>query len=63
MTEIIVDGSLCFRFSPEWQAIKYASYISSLSDEEIFQKYAVYEGCDISQAKKGIEEFKKTGSW
>lgn len=41
----------------EWQAIKYASYCSNFTSEEIFSFYADYLGSDIEDAQGKIEEF------
>ncbi|MEW6233897.1 MAG: MmcB family DNA repair protein [Candidatus Omnitrophota bacterium] len=41
----------------EWQAIKYASYCSSFSQDEIYKYFAEYLGTDIDDAQVKIEEF------
>lgn len=41
----------------EWQAIKYASYCSSFSADEIFIYYAQYLGSDADDARAAIEQF------
>lgn len=41
----------------EWQAIKYASYCSSFSQDEIYKYYAEYLGTDVDDAQVKIEEF------
>jgi Endonuclease NucS len=41
----------------EWQAIKYVSYCSNFSHDEIFRQFAQYAGCDSASASKTIEEF------
>ena len=41
----------------EWQAIKYTSYCSSFSRDEIFQFYAAYRKVSELEAQKNIEEF------
>jgi hypothetical protein len=41
----------------EWQAIKYASYCSSFSQDEIFGYYAQYLQSDADEAQLAIEEF------
>jgi Endonuclease NucS len=43
--------------SVEWQAIKYASYCSSLLDSEIFQLFASYLSTTTEEAKEKIEQF------
>ncbi|MER3364683.1 hypothetical protein ABQD47_08685 [Providencia rettgeri] len=43
--------------SVEWQAIKYASYCSSLLPSEIFKQYASYLGKSEFDATKEIEQF------
>jgi hypothetical protein len=41
----------------EWQAIKYASYCSSLSQDEIYNLFAKYLGTDADDAQDKIESF------
>jgi len=41
----------------DWQAIKYASYSSSFSNDELFRIYAEYLGSDEDEAETQIEEF------
>lgn len=41
----------------EWQAIKYTSYCSSLTQDDIFKHFAEYIGGDASEARDKIEEF------
>ncbi len=41
----------------EWQAIKYASYCSSFSPDDIYKYYTEYLGSDIDDAQIKIEEF------
>jgi hypothetical protein len=41
----------------EWQAIKYASYCSSFSHDEIYKYFAEYLGTDGDDAQVKIEEF------
>jgi len=41
----------------EWQAIKYASYCSSFSQDEIYASFAEYLGTDSDDAQERIEEF------
>ncbi len=41
----------------EWQAIKYASYCSSFSQDEIYKYFAEYLGTDVDDAQVKIEEF------
>jgi len=41
----------------EWQAIKYASYISSFTQDDIFKSFAEYLGSDEDEAQYKIEEF------
>jgi len=41
----------------EWQAIKYTSYCSSLTQDDIFKHFAEYLGGDASEAQDKIEEF------
>lgn len=41
----------------EWQAIKYASYCSSFSQDEIYNYFAEYLGTDADDAQGKIEEF------
>lgn len=41
----------------EWQAIKYASYCSSFSQDEIYKYFAEYLGTDADAAQVKIEEF------
>jgi len=41
----------------EWQAIKYASYCSNFSTDEIFTYYAQYLESDTDEAQLRIEEF------
>jgi hypothetical protein len=41
----------------EWQAIKYASYCSSFSQDEIYKHFAEYLGSDTDDAQLKIEEF------
>lgn len=41
----------------EWQAIRYASYVSSYTNEEIFAQYAAYRDFDRSEAEEQINEF------
>ena len=41
----------------EWQAIKYASYCSSFSHDEIYKYFAEYLGTDSDDAQVRIEEF------
>ncbi len=41
----------------EWQAIKYASYCSSFSNDEIYEKFAEYLGTDTDESQLKIEEF------
>jgi len=41
----------------EWQAIKYASYCSSFSQNEIYEQFAEYLGSDSDDAQVKIEEF------
>lgn len=43
--------------SVEWQAIKYASYCSSFSHDEIYKYFAEYLGTDGDDAQVKIEEF------
>ena len=43
--------------SVDWQAIKYASYCSAFSDEEIYRIYAAYCGIDEDAAQNEIEKF------
>jgi Endonuclease NucS len=43
--------------SVEWQAIKYVSYCSSFTHEEIFRQYAFYLEKDEATASKAIQEF------
>lgn len=40
-----------------WQAIKYTSYCSSLTQDDIFKHFAKYLGGDASEARDKIEEF------
>ena len=44
----------------EWQAIKYASYCSSFSQDEIFQHFANYLCSDRDDAQIQLEEFINT---
>ncbi|MDY6912143.1 MAG: MmcB family DNA repair protein [Chloroflexota bacterium] len=41
----------------EWQAIKYASYCSSFSQDDIYKHFAEYLGTDADDAQVKIEEF------
>jgi Endonuclease NucS len=41
----------------EWQAIKYVSYCSNFTHDDIFRQYAKYLGKDQATAAKAIEEF------
>jgi hypothetical protein len=41
----------------EWQAIKYASYCSSFSQDEIYKLFAKYLGTDADDGQVKIEEF------
>ena len=41
----------------EWQAIKYASYCSSFTDEDIYRHFAEYLGTDSGAAQERIEDF------
>ena len=41
----------------EWQAIKYASYCSSFSQDDIYKYFAEYLGTDADDAQLKIEEF------
>ena len=41
----------------EWQAIKYASYCSSFSQDDVYKHFAEYLGTDIDDAQVKIEEF------
>lgn len=41
----------------EWQAIKYASYCSSFTPDEIYKYYAEYLGTDDDDAQVRVEEF------
>lgn len=41
----------------EWQAVKYASYCSSFSQDEIYASFAEYLGTDSDDAQGKIEEF------
>ena len=41
----------------EWQAIKYASYCSSFSHDEIYKHFAEYLGSDTDDAQSTIEGF------
>ncbi len=41
----------------DWQAIKYVSYCSNFTQEEIHEIYADYLGSDEDEAKLNIEEF------
>ena len=41
----------------EWQAIKYASYCSSFSHDEIYKQFAEYLGTDSDDAQEEIESF------
>lgn len=41
----------------EWQAIKYASYCSSFSQDEIYKYFAEYLGTNVDDAQVKIEEF------
>ena len=41
----------------EWQAIKYVSYCSSFSQDEIYKYFAEYLGTDTDDAQVKIEEF------
>ncbi len=41
----------------EWQAIKYTSYCSSLTQDDIFKHFAEYLRGDASEAQDKIEEF------
>ncbi|WP_205544159.1 endonuclease NucS domain-containing protein [Rubrobacter indicoceani] len=41
----------------EWQAIKYASYCSNFTSEQIFSFYTNYFGEDVETAQEKIEEF------
>ena len=43
--------------SVEWQAIKYASYCSNFTSEDIFKQYSVYKNRSEHEAEKLIEEF------
>ena len=43
--------------SAEWQAIKYASYCSSFSNEDIYKYFAEYLCSDSDDAQVKIEEF------
>lgn len=44
-------------FNVDWQAIKYASYCSNFTKEEIYQIYAEYLGTNEDEAEFQIEEF------
>lgn len=41
----------------EWQAIKYASYCSAFSNDDIFRIYAAYRKIDEEDARQQIENF------
>jgi hypothetical protein len=41
----------------EWQAIKYASYCSNFTSEDIFAFYAQHLQCDTDEAQSRVEEF------
>ncbi|HDH12592.1 MAG TPA: DUF91 domain-containing protein [Nitrospirae bacterium] len=41
----------------EWQAIKYTSYCSNFTQDEIFEYFAEYLGSDADKAQATIEEF------
>ena len=41
----------------EWQAIKYTSYCSSLTQDDIFKNFAEYLGGDPNEAQDKIDEF------
>jgi hypothetical protein len=43
--------------SVDWQAIKYASYCSAFSDEEIYRVFAMYSETDEDAARQEIERF------
>lgn len=43
--------------SVDWQAIKYASYCSAFTDEEIYRIFASYSGSDEDTAQEKIEKF------
>lgn len=43
-------------YDAEWQAIKYASYCSSFSQDEIYKYFAEYLGTDADDAQVRIEE-------
>lgn len=42
-----------------WQAIKYTSYFSTLTNEQIFEVYAEYKGINEEEARQEIESFIK----
>ena len=41
----------------DWQAIKYASYCSSLTQDEIYERFAEFLGTDSDDAQARIEDF------
>ena len=41
----------------DWQAIKYASYCSAFTDEEVYRIFASYSGVDEDAAQETIEKF------
>ena len=41
----------------DWQAIKYASYCSSLTQDEIYERFAEFLGTDSDDAQAKIEDF------
>lgn len=43
--------------SVEWQAIKYASYCSNMSDKEIYTQFSEYADLSNEEAAKNVEEF------
>jgi hypothetical protein len=43
--------------SVDWQAIKYASYCSAFTDEEIYRIHAAYRSIDEDAAQREIEQF------
>lgn len=47
--------------SVEWQAIKYASYCSTLVADDLFKQYATYLTVSEHEAEKRIEEFIEVG--
>ena len=44
--------------SVDWQSIKYASYCSNFTHEEIYRIYAEYLGSDEDEAETKVETFK-----